>query len=30
VMTTLFTATVVARLLMVRWWSATRPVALPV
>jgi protein-export membrane protein SecD len=30
IMTTLFTATVVARLLMVRWWSATRPVALPV
>jgi protein-export membrane protein SecD len=30
ILTTLFTATVVARLLMVRWWSATRPVALPV
>lgn len=30
IVTTLFTATVVARLLMVRWWSVTRPVALPV
>jgi protein-export membrane protein SecD len=30
IVTTLFTATVVARLLMVRWWQATRPVALPV
>jgi protein-export membrane protein SecD len=30
IVTTLFTATVVARLLMVRWYSATRPAALPV
>ncbi len=30
IVTTLFTATVVARLLMVRWWSALRPQALPV
>jgi protein-export membrane protein SecD len=30
IVTTLFTATVVARLLMVRWWSSVRPVALPV
>jgi protein-export membrane protein SecD len=30
IMTTLFTATVVARLLMVRWYAATRPVLLPV
>jgi preprotein translocase subunit SecD len=30
IMTTLFTATVVARLLMVRWYGLTRPQALPV
>ena len=30
IVTTLFTATMVARLLMVRWYAATRPTALPV
>ena len=30
IVTTLFTATMVARLLMVRWYAATRPAALPV
>jgi len=30
IVTTLFTATMLARLLMVRWYAATRPAALPV
>jgi protein-export membrane protein SecD len=30
IVTTLFTATILARMLMVRWYAATRPVALPV
>jgi protein-export membrane protein SecD len=30
IVTTLFTATLLARLLMVRWYAGTRPVALPV
>jgi len=30
IVTTLFTATMLARLLMVRWYTATRPAALPV
>jgi protein-export membrane protein SecD len=30
IITTLFTATIVARLMMVRWYGATRPQALPV
>ena len=30
IITTLFTATVVARLMMVRWYALTRPAALPV
>jgi preprotein translocase subunit SecD len=30
IVTTLFTATLLARLLMVRWYASTRPVALPV
>jgi len=30
IVTTLFTATLVARLLMVRWYVTTRPVLLPV
>ena len=30
IVTTLFTATLLARLMMVRWYAATRPAALPV
>jgi preprotein translocase subunit SecD len=30
IVTTLFTATMLARLLMVRWYAANRPQALPV